>query len=438
MYKDSTRPSRNSSIDSDDYTYAASFTTVPGCDVTLSTPISSNLSTGPFPCSLNTTGIFNLADASNVYITLASGINTYDTTLGIFSIGPPSNGSGGIQRRRLKTQVLTIPDARPDSSHSFLFYPDASSQYDNSFVTNYGADYAVSTTSMVTQCVSATQACHLVPQSSPTNGTISIPFNCSADFNGDLGQPPLNGLERVQGWDSGFYANVNGSPNTSVQAQSNPFYFYAAAAVNSLSFADLKASGDPQANDFSVIDAGNQRLAFALSCQATIYDVTYSVINGQIIDFTNTTSSPQKASIVKAPLQVGFGRYDLYQSALLSVLVDDTVANYMSTAFSQIGIALASGAFTYELNSEQRIRYDLQVTQVPKAPLWFLVSVCLIYILMSLGALVAALALQRKTTIAETHANLLPTARFRIRKSLRNAWEVAKDQVGYSGREAQT
>ena len=101
------------------------------------------------------------------------------------------------------------------------------------------------------------------------------------------------------------------------------------------------------------MDVGQGFTAFALSCEATIYDVTFSIIDGSFGENFNTSiSSPQKASIVQAPLQVGFGQYHLYQAASLAVLANGSVAETMGKAFSQTGMALASGVFDLDYNFE--------------------------------------------------------------------------------------
>lgn len=132
---------------------------------------------------------------------------------------------------------------------------------------------------------------------------------------------------------------VDGQPrNISVQSHLNPFHFNISTALTSISATILLEEGDPgtsQVMDGSIVDAGDGRVAFALSCTATIYDVTFALINGSIAGFNATVSNPRKASIIKAPLQVGFGRYSLYRSASLAVLsYENTAASLMGPAFS--------------------------------------------------------------------------------------------------------
>ena len=425
MYEDVTYPLRNLPVGSDDEFYAAGWATIPECDLTLTSSLPLNVSHAPLPCSLNNnTGPYNIAHPSTAYITLAEGITQEPPSFILNLNNEPKT------RDEVDNQIVKHKDNVTGTSHSFLYYPYAAYEYDPSPPdnTSFGINYAPNTTSLDTACTSTTRTCLSEPI--PVNQTIlTIPFNCSADFSGDLGQPPADSLKRVQGWDTGFYDMVDRIlNNVPFQAQSNQFTFFAVAAVNSISFADLNSLNNSQAGDGSVVDARNGRVAFALSCEATVYDVRYSLVAGNITSFNATPSTARKASIIKAPLQVGFGRYNLYQSALPSVLsTDSSIPDYMSSAISPIGMALASGAFMPVGNLQQRFRYYLMVTEVPKMPLWFLVTVCLIYTIISIAALIAAMVLRRNEVVAMHHASLLPRYPFRVRLLLKNFWGLLVD-----------
>ena len=261
---------------------------------------------------------------------------------------------------------------------------------------------------MVTQCTFATQECAIHADATNTSGrnNISIPFHCYPDFSGNLGQTPSTGHERAQGWNMSFYQLVNGTPtNIPVQAQSNPFNFYIATAVNSISYSDLT---DDHPDKGSFVNAGEGFTAFALNCEATIYNVTFSIVNGSFDQFHHSISSPQIASIMQAPLQVGFGQYHLYQAASLAVLVpNDSVTTTMGKAFSQTGMALASGAYDFDYNVLQRFRWNKSVTRVPKAPLFYLVVVCLVYSVFGMVMTVFALHLRRRPDVRDQQARLM-------------------------------
>ena len=344
-----------------------------------------------------------------VYLTLGKGIS--QTTAGFNGINFTSQLEGEAKNTATPYQIITY--SHNGASHSLFFYPDAAQEYDLGFGDHFGLDFVATTTSMVTECTFATQECNITDDSinsSPSN--ISIPYHCYDDFSGNLGRTPLTGHERAQGWNMSFYETNEGSPgNIPVQAQSNPFHFYTVAAVNSIdlqTFQNQSNLPEGQPENGSVVDAGLGFIAFALDCRATIYDVTFSLINGSIYEFNTTMSSPQTASIIKAPLQIGFGQYQLYLDASLAVIAyNDSIADTMGQSFSQTGMALASGVFDFDNNTMQRVRYDADVTRVHKAPFIYLVTVCLVYSVFGMVMTGVAFYLRRTPEVRDQQAKLM-------------------------------
>ena len=76
-------------------------------------------------------------------------------------------------------------------------------------------------------------------------------------------------------------------------------------------------------------------------------------------------------------------------------------------ALSQTGMALASGVFDFDNNVEQRTRWTMDVTRVPKAPFWYLVVVCLLYSAFGIVMAVAAFYLRRVDGVREQQARLM-------------------------------
>ena len=180
--------------------------------------------------------------------------------------------------------------------------------------------------------------------------------------------------------------------------------------MNSISFQDLQQSGSPEAqsNDGSLVDAGGGFTAFALDCEATTYDVRFSLVNGSFLQFAATRASPQKASIIRAPLQVGFGQYHLYGAAHAAVLPNDTsIAEIMSISFSQTGMALASGPFDFDDDALVRLRWTVTVPKVHKCPFWFLVITCFVYAVFGMAMTILTFLLRRTPEICERQARLM-------------------------------
>jgi hypothetical protein len=395
------------------------------------------------PCSLdNSLGIYDLANPEIGYTMLEIGINSLnnsfilqdwsvfmdfiDTYAAPWSAATPNLGGAA-------NQIVTHFDKSTNQTHAFLLYRLGVYQINFDGKTNFGLDFVAETTSMSTQCTPITQYCQLFNTTDATGHNLSIPYNCSAMFWGDLNVSPYDGLEQFRGWDTSFYEMSNGLPkNISVASQLNPFYFNVTAAVFSTTFSDIAATGDVDIWDGAIVDAGNSRVAFALSCNSTIYDVQYSMINGSITSFNATPSDPRKASIIKAPIQVGFGRHNLFNAANLAVLnFDQNVSDALADSFSQVGMALASGAFNNAPNVKERLRYDQIVTKVPKAAFWFLVVVCFSYAAVGLIIAIVACYLRRREGYARTQEELLPREKLKLRKLAVGTVEQVKDWISW-------
>ena len=351
-----------------------------------------------------TNGVTNLKNPDFVYHTLEQGISqinsSFNTVNFTFLDYSEAQGSG--------TRYQIVTTFQNGTLHSILFNPNSA----ESMFPGFDVDFIANTPSMTTQCTMATKECNITPAEPGFNqneNNISIPFYCYDAFSGDLGKTPANGHEKAQGWNMSFYETLDGLPvATLTQTQSNPFSFYVAAALNSIDYGAVHDGSLPNIDDGSLVDVGGGFSAFALNCEATIYDAKYSFVNGSFHSFNTIKASPQKASIIKAPLQVGFGQYHLYEFAKTAVVPNGTSLNdTMSTAFSQTAMALASGVFDYNDTTPARWRRTDTATRVPKAPFWFLVITCLLYAVVGFLMTIVAFILNRTPQIREHQAYLM-------------------------------
>ena len=366
----------------------------------------------PNPCSLTeTNGVTNVAGPDVVYLTLGQGITQINSSFNGINFTSHDNEEAIGQSTALQI-VTTLQNG---TSHAAFFNVDAAEESDLSgFGSDFGYDFVANTMSMTTQCTISTRDCGIRALESGLirldQNNISIPFHCYDGFSGNLGQTPETGHERAQGWNMSFYDIVDGSPQIiPVQAQLNPFKFYAVAAVN-INFQDSQQSDDSEAdpNNGSLVDVGGGFTAFALNCEATVHEVSLSLVNGSFSSFDATNASPEKASLFKGPLQVGFGQYHLYEAARIAVVGNGmSVAESMSTALSQTGMALASGVFVLTADGKARQRWTVTVTKVLKAPFWFLVIVCIVYSVFGMIMTAVAFYLRRQPDIRDHQARLM-------------------------------
>ena len=388
-----------SSIDGDDpnsgyFAYAGGYMADPGqCGTFLNSSDTSNT----LPCSLTAAPLSNINNPFLAYLVLEEGISKTSSNFGNTNFSEELHNEDALTASA--DEVVTFLDSSTNQNHSFLFFLDGASQNSSGKLHNWGFDYIAPTVSLQTTCAVADHACQL------TNG--SSLYNCSSIFSGNLSSTSTNGAFKIPDWNTTFYQMKNGvSEEIGLSSDQNPFLFNVTAQVQG----DIIEAGHELPP--SIINTTNGNLAFALSCTGTVYNLNYSLINGSIEEIHTGLAPPRLASIVRAPLQAGFGRYNLYQAAILSVL--DETADYdteafnstMARSFSQIGIALSSGPFTYTTNIAQRVRWDYEVTRIPHAPVWFLATACALFGLVSLIIFVVALLLRRIENIRTAQRRL--------------------------------
>ncbi|RYO64694.1 hypothetical protein AA0113_g5771 [Alternaria arborescens] len=261
--------------------------------------------------------------------------------------------------------------------------------------------------SIVTQCNPITADCGL---HNATDDNASIPYHCSELFNGDLNGIPSNSLERLKGWNTKFFDLDNGSPRgISVASQLNPSSYNVTAVVDSINLDGIARAHDSQVHQGTVVGIGNGRVAFAISCTSTVYDVTYSLVNGNIYAFNTTLATPSTAAIIKAPSQAGFGSYELFERAAMSILLtNSTVLDPMELAFSQTFLALAAGVYTSVPNRENRWRGEMTLTRIGRGSFYFLVVSMFLYAVVIVVFTVLALSVFWRNDMRELQARLIP------------------------------
>jgi hypothetical protein len=371
----------------------------------------------PPPCSIdNTTDPWTLTGSDAAYRVLATGLlnQTGNYNEEDFNNLANASSSGAFDSIQLVTHV----DRIADDQHILLFNPwwaqeDDEAQRLNKWALNNeniersGFDYIADTMSIVTQCTPITADCGL---HNATDDNASIPYHCSELFNGDLNEIPNSGLERLKGWNTKFFDLDNGSPRgISVASQLNPFSYNVTAVVDSINLDGLARAHDPQVHHGTVVGIGNGRVAFAISCTSTVYEVTYSLVNGNIYAFHTTLAAPSTAAIIKAPSQAGFGSYELFERAAMSILLtNSTVLDTVELAFNQTFLALAAGVYTSVPNRENRWRGEMTLTRTGRGSFYFLVVSMFLYVVVIVVFTVLALSVFWRNDVRELQARLIP------------------------------
>ena len=136
---------------------------------------------------------------------------------------------------------------------------------------------------------------------------------------------------------------------------------------------------------------------FILSCEINIYNLTYSWVNNTVTSASLTLSDDNVAHITRSGFD-GIGELDQWaytiQLATVQSPTSEGIATHYAPNLEKIILAFSAGAWDPFTNTEEQIRQDLLVARVPKAPLFTLLVLCLLYILLGFAFTVVALASQ--------------------------------------------
>jgi hypothetical protein len=238
-------------------------------------------------------------------------------------------------------------------------------------------DFSATTFAVSTQCTPISHECGL----NAAYGA-STPFDCpNINFKGDV----TSGSE----WILNFFNTSEAKYNATVSMASNPYYWALASLIDG-SY-PIASSKDPD-----VVTPVHGGLATVLFCNTTVYDATYSQSNGTITKIVATVSNDTLGAIFSGPINPHAGHFGANQLengmhlAAFSNTSQD-LATAFANIFSQVTVGFASGVTSPRKNSEEQARNNLLVASVPKAPLYTLVILNLLYAL--LGVVLAVIAL---------------------------------------------
>jgi len=143
-------------------------------------------------------------------------------------------------------------------------------------------------------------------------------------------------------------------------------------------------------------------------CNATVYDLEYTSVNGTVTRFLTKLSNSSTTNIVQGSQQyTKIGEPTLLQAASIAGLGDTAqyVADEFALSYSQAALGVASPAFDPKPAIESQLRENLLVASVPKAPLACLVLANLLLAVLGIILTVLALLASRGDT-AEIQSRL--------------------------------
>lgn len=279
-----------------------------------------------------------------------------------------------------------------------------------------GLDYRTSTIAISSSCQPLSQQCQLDSSASSKSDfpNINLVFNCSSDFQSKFSISSLTGLSGNVDSNGHGQTNPNGAfwsfppnwtysdpgvwPPTLASTTTNDSISF---STGTLAFVNETINFNPSLlNDPEMLlDSG--WLFYLLGCNIAVYNMTYSWVNNTIATIHLVPSDETVAFY----LENYFGATS--EPAQLSYTVISTVVRSNSSAqvavnyaqsLAKIMAAFTASAFEPLTNTEEQLRQNIIVAHVPKAPLFTLISFCLLFALLGLALFVIALLGQSAET----------------------------------------
>jgi hypothetical protein len=269
--------------------------------------------------------------------------------------------------------------------------------------------YQAQTFAVKTECALISDECGL--SQGPTG---SSPFNCSAEFFGDLpnykyttSPNPSWALAGVE-----FYQDTQLTQNFSAVevvmageslTSANPVYIGAYGIVlgfNGLSSALL--------NSTEFLRTETQGLGFIMGCNMTVYDLEFVWYNGTISVQQMTMSNTSVVRTLTAPFVTQLANLANLAQAAAGEDTPSAFLDKWTTGFSEMVLTLSAGIMLPRANIMEQTRISTLVARVPKAPLVTLVLLSLVYaVIRVVLAVIAARTRPSETKNVQGRLNVL-------------------------------
>lgn len=305
----------------------------------------------------------------------------------------------GISDREQPSATNQVSTFKSDGA-TLAYLPDAR-QASN-------VDFQASTFAIQTTCKPISQACGL----NAAFGA-STPFKCTPSFSGDAtAEDPNNncGGSVIVNTRITLFEDENFNRNISFQSkQINPFYLGTWARIfgnpsnPSNGGRQFNLDQDPEI----VTPVHGNGIVWVLGCSSVVYDLTYSWKNGSF-NADRRQSNGSISQILATPFPHGLASNNLSNPAITSSFTDtaNEMAEKWSTGFSQIAMALAVGMVSPRQNLQEQSRTSMLVARVPKAPLFTLIGLNLLYALLGILLMLYTLCFAKPSETRDVQARL--------------------------------
>jgi hypothetical protein len=198
-------------------------------------------------------------------------------------------------------------------------------------------------------------------------------------------------------------SSATNNDTTTVSFQ-NPYYFAAAFSVNQNVGWNQSILTDP-----NVVTGGHRLTIFAVLCNATVYDVEYTSVNGSITRWIASAANSSTTNILQGTQQyTHVGDDNLINAACNAAIAGSSqnMANAFANSYSPTALGTAAGAFIAKKAVEAQSRTDILVARVPIAPLACLLLSNLALVVLGLILLILALFALGSSDVREVQSRL--------------------------------
>ncbi|RAO72582.1 uncharacterized protein BHQ10_008594 [Talaromyces amestolkiae] len=264
------------------------------------------------------------------------------------------------------SQTNTVRQYSSDPLKVFYYLSDSATSAD--------VDYKATTFAVTTECEIITSNCNV--------NFDTYTFNCTPSFAGSLSSPGPAMMAYEVSKSSPVGVQYFGDPGltnnfsatSEVFSPQNPLYFGTwATAQQAVSFADTSGT--------ATFDGSGIGSSWILNCSSTIYEATYTWVNGTVTSFNTSLANGTVGGIFSAGFASGFGTVALENIATIAGFSNssDGLANVTAAYFSQNSLALSIGAMDLRPGILEQSRSLINLTRVPLVPFYMLIVLKLFY-----------------------------------------------------------
>lgn len=273
---------------------------------------------------------------------------------------------------------------------------------------DHNRDFQTKSIAIETQCVPMASECLPLDPESPGHIDTEYDFNCSSGFSGSLlsngatSAAHFNQSTHIGGTMAGIsFASdkelTNQVADTEFASFTNPLHF-GAWSIGWQTPATWNEDGLSQAwdNDTEIYYDYYWNYAWMLNCTATVYEVTFSVINGSTIqDWEPVVAPADLGGVVSYPFVSGLPAASLCLNLASTQIArtnnSDHLADSWSTRFSSCATSLLAGVLDPASNLLEQTRDNgYGATRVPMVPLFVLLGLQVVYCVAVLILAIAA------------------------------------------------